>query len=50
MAPAPDNLNYGTDNVVTLVLMKDETVTPTYIGYLDTWSISPAPVSYTHLT
>ena len=42
MAPAPDNLNYGTDNVVTLVLMKDETVTPTYIGYLDTWSISPA--------
>ena len=42
MAPAPDNFNYGTDNVVTLVLMKDETVTPTYIGYLDTWSISPA--------
>ena len=40
--PVPSNVVYGNDNVVTLAVMKNENVVPTYEGLPTSWTITPA--------
>ncbi|KAK8819529.1 hypothetical protein WA556_002517 [Blastocystis sp. ATCC 50177/Nand II] len=39
--PVPSNVVYGNDNVVTLAVMKNENVVPTYEGLPTSWTIAP---------
>ena len=39
--PVPSNVVYGNDNVVTLAVMKNENVVPTYEGIPTSWTIAP---------